>query len=1035
MRFDFGYKREDWIKYFGERFNYNVGVIPIEENIIEKYSDCLDNSSGDAIVWLGNLNIDEEIGVYEIKIKNTKLTTRVKISKICTDVIRTGVGKSYGKGIFFILYSNDSDEIGKYRISYVKYDKKVDENFDIEKDLSNPKRFTYLLGEGAKVKTAASRLTKDAFTTVKKIEEAFSVEPVNEEFYNGIKKLFDKIYKDVLNNFKGKSPLSANETSAKEFSLRFLGRTLFCWFLREKDLIPKEIFDSPIFEEVKNNYYEEVLEELFFNVLNAKMDERKIISKIIKKYEKQIPFLNGGLFAKQKDDDKVKTIDNEIIKELFEFFSLYNFTVDESTPFDIEISIDPEMLGRIFENLLVAIDTNENFDIGNSTFYTPREIVDYMVKESIRLSLQNNTKNISEKEIEKIFNPNEDTKLSKKEIEELLSVLHEIKILDPACGSGAFPIGILQRVFMIIDKLDPNHEFYKKLLLKNIKGQAKIEFEKLYESKKFDYAYKLYILQNMIHGVDIQPIAIEISRLRAFLSLIVEEEKNEREDNLGIKPLPNLEFNFISANSLIPLEVKKDAQQSFNSMYVDGIVEKIKSISEDYFNSSSEKDKNNIKHRFEELRDFIVNNDYLEAKDKEKFLSWNPFDNYTAMFFNPQIQFGIKDKFDIVIANPPYYRFNNKKHTENIKFFRNNDLYKLACVRKINAYEVFLLFSYTQCKDLGIICEIFQNSFLADDAAKEVRKFYIDNTSIYKLLSFPERDNKNKRIFKNAKISVMILLTQKTIAKNNNFILEIYSDRMKTKKKEANINKNIIMSIDSENMDILNLNNEEIPIFIKCYKNNKKIGCIADTYEGELNVSFAKKYFTENKNKEKFLVGANIQKYYIANNPSQRTVPEYYDRKRYLNDIKKGSKIFHYNLERIAFQGITGMDDKYRIIATIIPKNYALANSANYLIIKDNVNISYEFLLGILNSSLINWLFNARSTNQNVNNYEINRLPFPNVNNKDTITIEKLVCECIAIKKENEKNDITDLQNKINKAVYRLYDINDNERKIIENGN
>ena len=372
----------------------------------------MDNSSGDAIVWLGNLNIDEEIGVYEIKIKNTKLTTRVKISKICTDVIRTGVRKSFGKGIFFILYSN---EIEKYRISYVKYDKKVDENFDVEKDLSNPKRFTYLLGEGAKVKTATSRLTKEAFTTVKKIEEAFSVEPVNKEFYNGIKKLFDKIYKDVLNNFKGKSgnlpaeaPLSANkndkegeneagdcppysksdgqkelENRAKEFSLRFLGRTLFCWFLREKDLIPKEIFDSKIFLEIKDNYYKEVLEELFFNVLNAKMNERKIVGKIIKKYEKQIPFLNGGLFAKQKDDDKVKTIDNEIIKELFEFFSAYNFTVDESAPFDVEISIEPEMLGRIFENLLAEINPETSASARKETgsFYTPREIVDYMVCE------------------------------------------------------------------------------------------------------------------------------------------------------------------------------------------------------------------------------------------------------------------------------------------------------------------------------------------------------------------------------------------------------------------------------------------------------------------------------------------------------------------------------------------------------------------------------------------------------------------------------------------------------------------------------
>ena len=173
MNFDCGYKREDWAEYLGERFKFEIGSIQNQNEIIEKYKDCLDDSNNEAIVWLGDLNIDEAVGVYEIKIKNTKLTTRVKISKICMDIIRTG--SRYGKGIFFILYSGDSNETQKYRISYVKYDKKANENFEVEKDLSDTKRFTYLLGEGAKVKTATSRLTKEAFSTVKKIEEAFSV--------------------------------------------------------------------------------------------------------------------------------------------------------------------------------------------------------------------------------------------------------------------------------------------------------------------------------------------------------------------------------------------------------------------------------------------------------------------------------------------------------------------------------------------------------------------------------------------------------------------------------------------------------------------------------------------------------------------------------------------------------------------------------------------------------------------------------------------------------------------------------------------
>lgn len=464
MRFDKEYSREEWTKYLGDNFKYEYGSIPNQNSIIEKYIDCLDDSNNKAIVWLGNLNVDEDIGVYEIRIKNTKTGSRVKISKICTDIIKSGDKNSFGKGIFFILYSNENEKA--YRISYVKYDKKVNENYEVKKDLSDPKRFTYLLGEGAKVKTAQSRLNKEAFSSVKKIEEAFSVEPVNKEFYKGIKISFDKIYKDVLKNFENEENASSDRLlSAKEFSLRFLGRALFCWFLREKDLIPKEIFDFINIDEMKtkDNYYKEVLEELFFNILNVKMEERKIESKIINKYEKQIPFLNGGLFLKKEEDYKVKTIDNEIIKELFEFFEKYNFTVDESAPFDIEISIDPEMLGRIFENLLAEINPESSASARKETgsFYTPREIVDYMVCESIKLYLYKKTQNVKSDKIDNIFSVNEEADFSNEERNEILNAIHEMKILDIACGSGAFPMGILNRVFNIIDKLDFNHEFYK----------------------------------------------------------------------------------------------------------------------------------------------------------------------------------------------------------------------------------------------------------------------------------------------------------------------------------------------------------------------------------------------------------------------------------------------------------------------------------------------------------------------------------------------------------------------------------------------
>lgn len=734
MRFDKEYSREEWTKYLGDNFKYEYGSIPNQNSIIEKYIDCLDDSNNKAIVWLGNLNVDEDIGVYEIRIKNTKTGSRVKISKICTDIIKSGNRNSFGKGIFFILYSNENEKA--YRISYVKYDKKVNENLEVKKDLSDPKRFTYLLGEGAKVKTAQSRLNKEAFSSVKKIEEAFSVEPVNKEFYKGIKISFDKIYKDVLKNFENEENASSDcLLSAKEFSLRFLGRALFCWFLREKDLIPKEIFDFINIDETKtkDNYYKEVLEELFFNILNVKMEERKIESKIINKYEKQIPFLNGGLFLKKEEDYKVKTIDNEIIKELFEFFEKYNFTVDESAPFDIEISIDPEMLGRIFENLLAEINPESSASARKETgsFYTPREIVDYMVCESIKLYLYKKTQNVKADKIDNIFSVNEEADFSNEERNEILNAIHEMKILDIACGSGAFPMGILNRVFNIIDKLDSNHEFYKEFLLKNIKGQAREEFKKLYQANKFNYAYKLDMLQRMIHGVDIQPIAIEISRLRAFLSLIVDEEKESGHENLGIKALPNLEFNFISANSLISLEHKEKEQKELKDETMDGFIKSMRNIAEEYFNADSLDKKKEIKHKFDSLQARIINeSDFLTSDDKKKFLSWNPFENKSTDFFDSEIQFGTKF-FDIVIGNPPYIQIQtmSKSIKDNYKnagfksFASTGDIYQLFYEKSLNLLD-----------KNGVASLITSNKWMRAGYGASTREYFYNNANVFKII-------------------------------------------------------------------------------------------------------------------------------------------------------------------------------------------------------------------------------------------------------------------------------------------------------------
>ncbi|MGL5955595.1 MAG: Eco57I restriction-modification methylase domain-containing protein [Brevinema sp.] len=386
--------------------------------------------------------------------------------------------------------------------------------------------------------------------------------------------------------------------------------------------------------------------------------------------------------------------------------------------------------------------------------------------------------------------------------------------------------------------------------------------------------------------------------------------------------------------------------------------------------------------------------------------------------------------FDLVIGNPPYFRYNTKHHSHisQINYFKNYDTYKLACVGKINAYEVFLMLSYRLCKDNGFICEIFQQSFLGDNASKGVRKFYLEHTNILKINSFPERDNTKKRVFEKVKMSVMTLLAQKGL-NTQQIPMNIYSDRMKSLPKAITVDVNTLKTIDSDSMEIPNLNEEELIIFAKCYQNNKLISSLCKLFQGELNITNHKQYFTDDDTKTPFLVGANIQKYYVTNTPSQRTVPLYFDQDKYQQE-NKGKRSNHLSITRIAWQEVTGIDSRYRINACIIPKNVALAYTCGYLI--PNKNVNFEFIIGLLNSWLLNWLFKARSTNAHTTVYEIARLPIPETTPEQQQAIIELVKQCM-IAKTNDKNaDISHLQKEIDKLVYALYGLSEDEIRIVE---
>ena len=747
FRFDEAYNKEKWALHFGESFQEEYGAISNEDEILEKHSDFLEK-----VIWIGDLNTDnkETIGVYEVYIKNTNLASRVKISRLCSKIITGGERNTYGKGIFFILYN---DKKNNYRVSYVKHDKvAVLGNKDVrfKRDYSNPKRYTFLLGEGIKVHTPESRLKSDIFNSVESIENAFSVEPVNKEFYNGVKEYFDNIYKDVIKYF------NKDENRAKEFALRFLGRILFCWFLREKELIPSEILNSKVFENLKykKNYYSDVLEDLFFNVLNIDMEKRSFSKdRVISNYEKEIPFLNGGLFSKKEDDEAVQIIDDDIVKGLFEFFEMYNFTVDESAPFDVEISIDPEMLGRIFENLLAEInpETKESARKETGSFYTPREIVDYMVMEAIKLYLYKKLPDIKDK-IDRIFDIEDSIEYSDKERESILKNIHDMIILDPACGSGAFPLGILQRVFNVIDKLDPKHEYYKDYIINKLPSGTKEEFKKLYDAKKFSYAYKLDILQSMIHGVDIQPIAVEVSKLRAFLSLVVDEKKEEKESNFGIKTLPNLEFQFICANTLVPLEVN-----SAEELFIKGHIENLKKSIKNYFNIHDKEDKKVAENDIEAFFEQIERDENLERATKTLICSWHPFKNKAALYFDSELQFGLERNFDIVIGNPPYIQLQTM--AKDLKEMYQNAGYE-SFKSTGDIYQLFYEKSLKLLSDEGVSSLITSNKWMRAGYGVSTREYFYKNADVLRIIDL------GAGRFESATVDVNIIFYSKTKKKN-----------------------------------------------------------------------------------------------------------------------------------------------------------------------------------------------------------------------------------------------------------------------------
>lgn len=525
-----------------------------------------------------------------------------------------------------------------------------------------------------------------------------------------------------------------------------------------------------------------------------------------------VPFLNGGLFDCLDDKDKgiyydgfsdsersmkslyipdflffVSETDVDLsvwyndkrkkkvkVRGIINILKRYNFTVEENTPFDKEVSLDPELLGKVFENLLASYNPETQTTARKQTgsFYTPREIVQYMVDESLVAHLKRTVGDDLEQQYRQLMQyTDEDVSLTDSQRRQIMLSLYNCKVLDPACGSGAFPMGILQQMVHILSRIDPDNKMWKEIMLqkaidetseayRNSSNEERKELiadiERSFDESinRPDYARKLYLIENCIYGVDIQPIAIQISKLRFFISLVVDQNTNtDPTDNFGIRPLPNLEAKFVAANTLIGLD-KKDASL-FDSEEIKAKENELKIAKHKIFGAKTVRTKRKYKNIVNELRkeiaDMLEHSGAVGNDEARQLASWDMFDqNDYSKFFDPEWMFGVNDGFDIVIGNPPYVQLqaNNGRLSELYEqcgyktFVRTGDIYILFYER-----------GWQLLKSGGCLCYITSNKWMRAGYGEKTRSFFAKYTNPELLIDFSGVD-----VFESATVVTNVLL-------------------------------------------------------------------------------------------------------------------------------------------------------------------------------------------------------------------------------------------------------------------------------------
>ena len=1084
------YNREDFadfiLDFFPEDFE------PCEDPTYYEFTNI---EEGFRLETCSSLGLD----IFEFKTKSAR-DPRVTLTR---EVVSCMKKYSYSPNALVVFYSAQSHN---WRLSLITTEYEISGG-KIKPLYSNPRRFSFRLGAECKRHTPESMLfAKGPVSTLEDLKSRFALEVVSKQFFDAYKVFYENfvqfitgnryvkvggIYEEksvgkenakIFNQFKklagGDVPLACKYV--RDYVKKFMGRLVFLQFLQKKGWLGVEkrgswgsgdknfilnLFTQST-ELEKADFLEEVLEPLFFGMLNTNEADREFV---FEKHEwdlnlldrfKKIPYLNGGLFESDALDDLCVKFPKEMFCDfaseggLLDFFARYNFTIDETDPADMEIGEDPEMLGKIFENLL-----EDNKDKG--AFYTPKEIVQYMCRESLIAYLETDSRSepSSESSIRSLVTTH-NADFSESEKKSLVKKLKAVKVCDPAVGSGAFPMGML-------------NELYACRVALGEKGDSA-------EIKK-------QIVRENIYGVDIEKGAVDIARLRFWLAIIVDEKEP--------LPLPNLDYKIMQGNSLLECYEGIDLSKMLQNPGQDGLDynceerELLASNMKGYFDDNdheSKAEKNGvIKSLVYELvrstcgveknseSDFDLHQKTMEGTSE--FFLWHTW--FSDVFEN--------GGFDIVIGNPPYI----KEYTNKVAFdgFREFSPYYIG---KMDLWYGFACHGLDLLRESGVLCFIAQNNWTTSAGAKLMRKKIIENSKIRQMIDF-----NTYMVFENADIQTMIMLfernnidgdylfdyrtlladsgrddmlavlekqsTSKTKYLNPNIVRENFHGKLLTFSDNESIFDKIaddkIYLAEHEiaqgivpNPDVVNsrnikfLKNSSIKIgegvFVVERRKFNNLDSAERKYIKPLYEPYQMKRYYLNEHNDKSIL-------YITKSNWKDDAPNLKNHLKKYREImeqrreNQNGRIEYYHLHWARDEKFFEKGAKILSVRKCFEPTFVYCESATYVMMAVNVihttRWNMKFLTGLLNSKLVAFWLKNRGKMQG-ENYQVDKEPLLGIPLPKAVpeNIEKkiigFVDEIIVAKKNNPDADTAELEYEVDKMVYKLYNLTVEEIKIIE---